>query len=39
MKETKDLFNENFKPLRRKLKKTSKDGKISHAYRLVESTL
>jgi hypothetical protein len=28
MKETKDLFNENCKPLKEKSKKTSEDGKI-----------
>jgi hypothetical protein len=32
----KDLYNENHKPLRKKLKRTSEDGKISHAYGLAE---
>jgi hypothetical protein len=27
MKETKDLFNENYKPLKRKVKEKSDDGK------------
>jgi hypothetical protein len=31
----KDLYNENYKPL----KKTSEDGKISHAYGLTELIL
>jgi hypothetical protein len=35
MKETKD--NENYKPLKREIKKTS-DGKIFHAHGSVEST-
>jgi hypothetical protein len=34
MKETKDLFNENYKPW----KKTSEDGKTFQAHGLVEST-
>jgi hypothetical protein len=39
-KETKELFNENYKPLKReKSKKTSEDGKTFHARGLVESTL
>jgi hypothetical protein len=39
MKEKKDLFNENCKPLKRILQKTSEDGKTFHACGLVESTL
>jgi hypothetical protein len=34
----KDLYNENYKPLK-KLKKTSEDGKISHAHELAELIL
>jgi hypothetical protein len=37
-KEAKDLFDENYKLLE-KSKKTSEDGKISHARRLTESIL
>jgi hypothetical protein len=29
----KDLFNENYKTLKKKQKRSSKDGNISHAYR------
>jgi hypothetical protein len=39
MKETKDLLNENCKPLKREIKETSEAGKIFHARGLVESTL
>jgi hypothetical protein len=39
MEETEEIFNEIYKPLREKLKKTSEDGKNSHVYGLVESTL
>jgi hypothetical protein len=35
MRDTKDLFNENYKSL----KKTSEDGKNFHVLGLVESTL
>jgi hypothetical protein len=38
-KETKDLFNEDYKPLRAKLKKTLDDVKNFHACGSVESTL
>jgi hypothetical protein len=34
-KEVKDLYDKNFKSLRKKLKKISEDGKISHVHRLV----
>jgi hypothetical protein len=36
VKEIKDLFNENYKPLKREIKKKSEDGKIFHACGLVE---
>jgi hypothetical protein len=39
MKENKDHFNENYQPLRKKLKKTSEDEKLSHACGLLELTL
>jgi hypothetical protein len=39
MTEMKDLFNENYKPLKRESKKISEDGKTFHAHVLVESTL
>jgi hypothetical protein len=35
----KDLYNENYKPLRKKSKKATEDGKTSHAHRLAESIL
>ena len=38
-KEVKDLYDKNFKSLKKKLKKISEDGKISHAHGLVGSTL
>jgi hypothetical protein len=38
MKETKDLFNKNYKPLKREIKKTSEDGKI-YVCELAESAL
>jgi hypothetical protein len=38
-KETKDLFNENYKLLREKSQKTSENGKNFHAHGLIESTL
>jgi hypothetical protein len=37
MEEIKDLFNENYKSLKKKLKQTAEDGKVSHAQRLVKS--
>ena len=37
-KQVKDLYNKNFKSLKKVLKKTSEDGKISHAQGLVELT-
>jgi hypothetical protein len=36
-KDVNDLYKENYKPLKR-LRKTTEDGKISHAHGLVEST-
>jgi hypothetical protein len=36
MEEIKDIFNENYKSLK-KLKQTAEDGKVSHAQRLVKS--
>jgi hypothetical protein len=35
--EVKDLYEKNFKSLRKKLNKISEDGKISHAHRLAGS--
>jgi hypothetical protein len=37
LKETKELFNENYKPLKREIEENIR--KPSHAYGLVESTL
>jgi isocitrate dehydrogenase len=34
-----DIFNENYKQLKEKLKKTLEDGKISYAHVLAKSTL
>jgi hypothetical protein len=34
-KQVKDLYEKNFKSLRKKPKKTSKGGKIFHAHRLA----
>jgi hypothetical protein len=39
MKETKVLFNENYKPLKREIKETSEDGKTFLDCGSVESTL
>jgi hypothetical protein len=33
-----DLYKENYKPLKKELRKTIEGGKISHAHGLVEST-
>jgi hypothetical protein len=33
-----DLYEENYKPLKRRLRKTTEGGKISHAHELAEST-
>jgi hypothetical protein len=33
-----DLYKENYKPLKKKLKKTSEDGRISRAHGLAELT-
>jgi hypothetical protein len=33
-----DLYKENYKPLRKRLRKISEGGEISHAYGLLEST-
>jgi hypothetical protein len=38
-KEVKDLYNKNFKSLKKKLKKISKDRNISHGHGLAGSTL
>jgi hypothetical protein len=35
-KNVKDLYKKNYKPLKKQLKKTTEDGKISHAHGLVE---
>jgi hypothetical protein len=37
MKEAKDLYNENHKSLKRRLKKTLEQEKMFHAHRLAES--
>jgi hypothetical protein len=34
-KEVKDLYDKNFKSLKKKLKKITEDGKISHAHGLA----
>jgi hypothetical protein len=36
---SKDLLNENYKPLKREIEEDIRDGKISHAHGLAESTL
>jgi hypothetical protein len=36
-KDVNDLYK-NYKPLKKVIEKTTKDGKISHAHGLVEST-
>jgi hypothetical protein len=33
-----DLYKEKYNPLKKRLRKTTEDGKISHAHGLVEST-
>jgi hypothetical protein len=38
LKDVNDLYKENYKLLKKRLRKTTKDGKISHAHGLVEST-
>jgi hypothetical protein len=38
-KEVKDLYNQNFIPLKKKLRKTSEDGKISNGLSLEEPVL
>jgi hypothetical protein len=38
-KEVKDLYDKNFKSLKKEIKKISEDGKISHAHGLAGSTL
>jgi hypothetical protein len=37
-KDVNDLYKENYKPLKKRLKKSTEDGKIFCAYGLVEST-
>ena len=37
-KHVKDLYDKNFKTLKKEMKKTSKNGKTSHAHGSVEST-
>ena len=37
--EVKDLYDKNFKSLKKEIKKISEDGKISHAHGLAGSTL
>jgi hypothetical protein len=37
-KDVNDLYKENYKPLKKRLKKTTDGGKISHAHGLAEST-
>jgi hypothetical protein len=39
MKETKDLFNENYKPVKRETEKGIRRWKALHARGLAESTL
>jgi hypothetical protein len=38
MKDVNDLYKKNYKPLKKRLKKTTENGKIFHAHGLVEST-
>jgi hypothetical protein len=38
-KEAKDLYNENYTPLKKERKKTTEDGDISHTRGLAESIL
>jgi hypothetical protein len=38
-KDVTDLYRENYKPVKKNSKKTTEDGKISHAHGLVESVL
>jgi hypothetical protein len=38
-KESKDLYNENYKPLKKEIKEAREDGKIFHAHGLAESIL
>jgi hypothetical protein len=38
-KEVKDLYDKNFKSLKKGLKKTSEDGKTSHVHGFAGSTL
>jgi hypothetical protein len=33
-----DLYEENYKPLKKRSRKTTEVGEISHAHELVEST-
>jgi hypothetical protein len=35
----KDLYNENYKPLKKEIKEDYRGGKISHAHGLAESIL
>jgi hypothetical protein len=37
-KEVNDLYKENYKPLKTKIKKTREDGNISHILGFVDST-
>jgi hypothetical protein len=37
-KDMNDLYKENYKPLKKEIRKTTEDGEISHAHGLVEST-
>jgi hypothetical protein len=38
IKQVEDLYDKNFKSLRKKLKKISEDGKINHAHELTGLT-
>jgi hypothetical protein len=38
MKDVNNLYKENYKPLKKRLRKTTEGGKISCAHGLVEST-
>jgi hypothetical protein len=37
-KDVNDLYKENYKPLKKKIKEDCREGKLSHAHGLVEST-
>jgi hypothetical protein len=38
MNDLNDLYKENYKPLKKEIKKATEDGKLSHAHGLAQST-